>query len=149
MIGDADSRNVGSGRVRFGDRLAHALLCAKPDLVGVMLNPAGLGHDLFVLVLCDRDDAVAVEQNAARAGRALIDGGDVFRHSYQLSANHSGKSGPASGRVKKSRPGIVGIQVLGSQALGPYFSVTHRLIPCHMAPRSGYAPSAPPMQKSL
>lgn len=51
--------------------------------------------------------------------------------------------------MKKSRPGIVGIQLLGFQGVGPYCSVTHTLIPCDIAPRSGYAPSAPPMQKSL
>ena len=32
---------------------------------------------------------------------------------------------------------IVGIQLEGIHALGPYCSVTHRLIPCHIAPRSG------------
>ena len=32
--------------------------------------------------------------------------------------DHSGKSGPASGRVKNIRPGIVAMKVLGSQGVG-------------------------------
>ena len=48
--------------------------------------------------------------------------------------------------MKKSRPAIVGIELDGIHGLGPYWSVMQRLIPCHIAPRSGYAPSAPPMQ---
>jgi hypothetical protein len=35
-------------------------------------------------------------------------------------AHHSGSNGPASGLVKNKRPGIVGMNVAGSQGLGPY-----------------------------
>src|SRR4051812_19441002 len=61
----------------------------------------------------------------------------------------SGFNGPASCFKKNNRPGRVGIQLDGTHVLGPYCRVTQRLMPCHMAPRFGYAPSAPPMQKSL
>jgi len=49
----------------------------------------------------------------------------------------SGSSGPASCLRKNSLPGRVGIQLEGTHSLGPYWSVTHRLMPCHIAPRSG------------
>lgn len=44
-----------------------------------MLNPTWLGKDLIMLALIDSNDAAfAVKNDAARAGGALIDRGDVL-----------------------------------------------------------------------
>src|SRR5687768_8383291 len=52
--------------------------------------------------------------------------------------------------MNTSTPGIVGIHVLGSHVDGGSCpSVMHSEHDCQLAPRSGYTPSAPPMQKSL
>src|SRR5687768_13851440 len=61
----------------------------------------------------------------------------------------SGVSGPANCFINTSTPAIVGIHVLGSQGVGSCPSVMHNEQDCQLAPRSGYTPSAPPMQKSL
>ena len=61
----------------FGDHLRGA----EPDLVRVVLHPAGLRIDLLVLLLRGGDDAAAaVENDEARAGGALVDGSDVLCH---------------------------------------------------------------------
>jgi hypothetical protein len=49
-----------------------------PDLLRVVLDPAGLREDLRELLLGDRRRcAVVVEEDGAGAGRALIEGEDV------------------------------------------------------------------------
>ncbi len=56
-----------------------------PDLLGVVFDPSRLGEDLFVfhLRLCC-DGAVVVEEDAAGAGRPLVDRCDVFGHGADL-----------------------------------------------------------------
>src|SRR5215207_4447567 len=50
-----------------------AMSPALPDLVGIVLYPAGLRVDLLVLELLDRSHlASVVEDHAARAGGSLI-----------------------------------------------------------------------------
>ena len=59
-------------------RLARGRELALPDLARVVLDPAGLRVDLAELALRHRDDAaVAVEDDAARAGGALVEGEEV------------------------------------------------------------------------
>ena len=49
-----------------------------PDLLGIVLHPAGLRIDLAELALRHRDDAtLRVEHDAARAGGALVEGEQV------------------------------------------------------------------------
>ena len=56
-------------------------LRVAPDLERIVLHIAGLGIDLLVLLLADRDDAARpVEHDEARAGRALVDGADILSH---------------------------------------------------------------------
>src|SRR5690606_34330530 len=51
-----------------------------PDLHRVVLDPAGLGEDLLVLLLAGRDDlAGVVEDDRAGRGGALVDREDVLR----------------------------------------------------------------------
>jgi hypothetical protein len=59
-----------------------------PDLGGIMLNPAGLRKYLLVfLLIMSRDSALAIEEHAACAGGALINGGNVFRHTVRSFVN--------------------------------------------------------------
>jgi hypothetical protein len=63
-----------------------------PDLQRVVLHPAGLRVDLPVLQLVGADRLAAmVEDHAAGAGGALIDGGDKLvhgRHPFRGGSNH-------------------------------------------------------------
>jgi hypothetical protein len=50
-----------------------------------MLNPTGLGVDLAVFFLIDRDDVSKyVKNHEARAGSALIDSGCIFWHAASI-----------------------------------------------------------------
>ena len=61
----------------LGDGAVDDLLDVRPDLGGVVLDPARLGEDLLVLLLVDGDDpAVLVEDDAAAGRGALVDGRD-------------------------------------------------------------------------
>ncbi len=74
LIGDADGGQI----LGLQDILLHGLaddvLGATPDFFGVMFHPTGRRIDLFVLLLCLRDDAAgAVKDDEASAGGALIE----------------------------------------------------------------------------
>ena len=77
----ADAGDVVGGRVRLLHRLVDDLAGARPDLRRVVLDPARLGIDLLVLLLRDADHlATVVEDHAARARGALVEGGRVLSH---------------------------------------------------------------------
>lgn len=77
LVGDADGLDVLAGDAGLLDGPGDDLLDVRPDLGGVVLDPARLREDLLVLLLVDGDDAsVAVEDDAAAGGGALVDGGD-------------------------------------------------------------------------
>ena len=53
-------------RLRAAERLRHHGHLRRPDFVGVVLDPAGLGKDLRELPLADGDDGgVVVEDDRA------------------------------------------------------------------------------------
>ena len=80
LVGDADGGDVPRPQVRAPQRLDGDGDLRRPDLVGIVLDPARLRKDLLELPLPDGDDgAVVIEDDGARAGRALIEGEDV-RH---------------------------------------------------------------------
>ena len=71
----AMSRGADAG---LGQRLAQHARLRRPDLVGVVLDPARLREDLPELLLRRAaDGAVAVEHERARTGGALVEGEDV------------------------------------------------------------------------
>ena len=79
LVSDADSGDV----PRFSSHLSHSLhshpQLGGPDLVGVVLHPAGLGEDLGEFLLGHAADrALPVKQDAAVAGGAGIQGHHVF-----------------------------------------------------------------------
>src|SRR5690606_34379799 len=85
LVGDADGGDVGDVHAPLLQRPVDDLLGAVPDLLRVVLHPAGLGVDLVVFVLVDRHDlAAVVEDHAAGAGRSLVDSGYVLGHSSLL-----------------------------------------------------------------
>ena len=60
-----------------GERLGGHVALGAPDLLGVVLHPAGLREDLAEFLLGDGEDASVVpEGDGARAGGALVEGED-------------------------------------------------------------------------
>ena len=81
--------------------LLHDVLGVAPDFVRVVLDPAWLGIDLFVLFLGDADDpAAAIEDNEARAGGALVDRADVAWHLERPPIR------PAPAPAARGKPGL-------------------------------------------
>ena len=81
LVGDPEPRDVVGARARRVERLLHDLLAALPDLHRIVLDPSRLRIDLLVLLLRHADDlAAVVEDHAARAGRALVEGRRVLGH---------------------------------------------------------------------
>ena len=77
LVRDADRRDVAAREARLRERLVHHARLRRPDLGRVVLDPAGLREDLPELLLRRRDDASrVVEDERARAGRALVEGED-------------------------------------------------------------------------
>ena len=77
LVGDSQRRQVGGGQIRRVQRRHDHRRGAFPDLDGIVLDPARLRQDLFVLELVTPDlGAVVVEDHAAGAGGALVDCGD-------------------------------------------------------------------------
>src|SRR5205807_8845893 len=74
LVGDADRRQLLQRDARLAQRFARHVALRLEDLLRVMLDPAGLRIDLpqFALRGADRG-AFLVEQDGARAGRALIE----------------------------------------------------------------------------
>jgi hypothetical protein len=63
-----------------------------PDLTGIVLDPARTRKDLWKLPLADGDDrGIVIEDDGARARRALIEGEDVWH--YSGSENTAGEDG--------------------------------------------------------
>ena len=81
LVGDADGGDVVPCQVRLGQRGSDDLPGVVPDFGGVVLHPAGLREDLFVLHLARRNDVAAVvEDDGPGAGGALVDGDYVLVH---------------------------------------------------------------------
>ena len=81
LIGDADGGDVRSGGTDIGQSLPGNLQLGRPDLVCVVLNPAGLGEDLGKFLLGYGTDLTGfVKQNAAVGGGAGIQGHDILCH---------------------------------------------------------------------
>ncbi len=74
LVGDADGRDVARADAGLGERFVHDARLRRPDLAGVVLDPARLREDLPELLLRDRaHGAGMVEDERARAGRALVE----------------------------------------------------------------------------
>ncbi len=81
LVGDAEPGEVGGGDLRLGDRLAHRVHGRSPQILRVVLDPAGAGEMLRELELPDpHHTAFAVEHDGAGRGRALVDGEDEAAH---------------------------------------------------------------------
>ncbi len=81
LVRDADRGEVARAQSLRGERLLHDALGVAPDLERIVFDEAGRRVDLSMLALRHGGDAAApVEDDEARAGRALVDGADVVRH---------------------------------------------------------------------
>src|SRR6185312_6357518 len=80
LIGDADRRDLLGLELQLGKHRAAGVEGCLPDLLRLVLDPAGLRVMLLELALrLGARLAVAVEQHGPRAGSALVDGEDVSR----------------------------------------------------------------------
>ncbi len=109
LVGDTDRADVVLGQAGLLQRAADDRLHPGPDLGGVVLDVAGLGEDLPVLLLVDGDDpAVGAEDDAAAGGGALVDRGDVVAsggHEGPRLKRLAGGGGPDSQVSPRARVG--------------------------------------------
>jgi hypothetical protein len=78
LVGDADGADVGGRQPGLGDGFLRGGQLRGPNLHRVVLDPAGLRKVLRQLALRHRDDAaLRIEDDAARAGGALVQREDV------------------------------------------------------------------------
>ena len=78
LVRDSDGRDVLRAEPGRGDRLACRRDRIAPDVLGVVFNPSGRRVVLRKLAPGERDGApLCIEDDAARRGRALVDGENV------------------------------------------------------------------------
>src|ERR1039457_68474 len=83
LVGNADSGDLGGLNPRRLQGLLAGFFHRAPNLIGVMLNPAGLGEILGeFLVGAPHHLARVVKEVSPGAGGALVDGEDKFGHWY-------------------------------------------------------------------
>src|SRR5207248_8545748 len=92
----------------------------RPDLLGIVLDPAGLGEDLRQLLLRRGDrPARRIEHDGARAGGALVDGENVpggHRVAVDQCARSMAKSTASSSAALS---GVSGKRPSASRAMAP------------------------------
>ena len=87
LVRDADRSDILRGSSDLLHRLLRDEILGGPDLVRVMLDPARFWEDLGEFFLCNAAHfACSVEEDAAIACRACIQGHDIFCHFFLLSA---------------------------------------------------------------
>ena len=85
LVGDADGRDVGGSCANLLHGLDGYAKLRSPDLICVVLDPAGLRKVLGEFALRDAAHfAALIEENAAIGSRAGVQGHDVFCHEYVL-----------------------------------------------------------------
>jgi hypothetical protein len=83
LVGDADPGDVDGRQPRLGEGGPARRDDGGPDLLGIVLDPAGIGETLRQLELRPGTwRALRAEDHRPRAGRPLVDGEDVagFAH---------------------------------------------------------------------
>jgi len=81
LVRDPDRVELVRLQPRIGEPVKDDLLGVLPDLDGVVLDPARVGVDLFVLFVRVRDDLPAVvEHHKASSGRPLVYRTDILCH---------------------------------------------------------------------
>ncbi len=93
LVGDPDRLQLGPLDAGVGDRVDRHPAGHLPDLRGVVLDAAGPREVLAELgVRAAGDPALLVEDEAGRAGRALVDGEDQVRGGYPRPAHGGTKT---------------------------------------------------------
>jgi len=73
LVGDADGGDVLRRALGLRQRAAHHGAGVRPDLLGIVLDPAAARQQLVVFELFDRDySRIVVEQDAACRRRSLV-----------------------------------------------------------------------------
>jgi hypothetical protein len=84
LVGDADGRELRRADPRLGQRLPGHGELGVPDVVGVVLHPAWVREMLRKLLLRHgHDPRLSVEDDGARARRALVQGKHMGVHGRQ------------------------------------------------------------------
>ncbi len=84
LVGDADGGHLRSLNPCPRQNSATGAQHARPQIFGVMLDPAGSGIDLAELFLCGSDQLkLGVEQKGTRRGGALVDRQDIAGHGFR------------------------------------------------------------------
>ena len=100
LVGDADGSDVGHGQSGFGNGLAGGGQLTRQDVLWVVFHPARLGKVLRKFLLRHAQNAATVvEDEAAAAGGALVQGEDVLFHAVGFHLMLHPKDGicPAAG----------------------------------------------------
>ena len=121
LIGDTDCRDVRRRGARLGQHSRDGFRLAGPDLARIVLDPAGLRKILREFPLRDGDCVAGlVEQDGARAGRALIERQDVSRHvTFSLRARRRAALRHPAGRC---RPSLLRRHRMSSRGARPFLS---------------------------
>src|SRR2546430_3499777 len=78
LVGDPDRRHLGATDARLRERGPRRALDRRPDLLGIVLDPARLREILRQLgVAAGEDAAVGIDDQRRRASRALVEGENV------------------------------------------------------------------------
>ena len=97
LVGDADAGDVLRRQPGLGQHLVRGGQLAVPDLVRLVFHPARLRVDLAEFTLRHRDGmAAVVEDDAARAGGALVEREDVFLRRHGALSPATAHCTPAS-----------------------------------------------------
>ena len=82
LVGDADGGDIGGGSADLAHGLHRDAQLGGPDLIGVVLHPAGFGKDLGKFLLGRAAHLpLLVKEDAAVAGGPGVKGHDVSGHS--------------------------------------------------------------------
>ncbi len=102
LVGDADGGDLPGRNAGLAQDGLRRLELRRPDVLGVVLHPAGLGVDLGELAALGGDGlCLLVEEDGAGAGGALVQGEDVPAHET-LRMRNGRRARPPSGKCGAS-----------------------------------------------
>ena len=126
LVGDADAGQRLGVELGLGERAAADLDRRPPDLLGVVLDPAGFRKDLRQLFLrAGHRPAGGVEHDGTSAGGALVDGEDVlgghpaFLAGFEAPAQCARAMAKSTASSRAALSGLSGKSPSASRAMAP------------------------------
>ena len=105
LIGDADGRDAAGAQARSSERFTRSRQRVAPDVLRVVLHPAGGGIVLLEFALRHGNaPGLIAEHDAARRGRALIDGENMLSSSHALAPPLSARACRRAGKNGRIAP---------------------------------------------